>query len=80
MERALGVWLADGDGGWHITQGGVYGVTEEGKARDEYLYLHSVYSPFSYMHSTSFGYPDHFQLGKLMSLSQTPTHVVVFIT
>jgi len=46
MERALGVWLEVGDEGWHNTmQGGVYGVTEEGKAIDHYLFLHSVFSP-----------------------------------
>jgi len=46
MERALGVWLEDGDEGWHnTTQGRVYRVTEEGKAVDDYLFLHSVLSP-----------------------------------
>lgn len=39
MERALDVWLEDGDEGWHnTTQGGVYRVTEEGKAIDDYLF------------------------------------------
>jgi hypothetical protein len=46
MERALGVWLEVGDGGWHNSiQGGVYGVTEDGKAIYDYLFLHSVFSP-----------------------------------
>lgn len=78
--RALCVWLEDGDEGWHnTTQGGMYGVTE-GEAIDDYLFLHSFFSPLLRHAFYVPDNPDHFQLGKLTLLSQIPTHVVVLIT
>jgi len=37
-------WKMEMKGGYNTTQGGVYGVTE-GKAIDDYLFLHSVFCP-----------------------------------